>query len=130
MKRKTGRGPKDKGRDYENEVQAAILAKLGSLSPNDISVRAMGDPGVDLLLSDMARELFPLAAELKRTEHLELYKSLAQAEIHGKKEGLAPALIFRRNRSKSYVILQLDTLLDLLAERAFDRGYSSGWGVR
>ena len=110
------RSHKNKGKGFENEIRAAILEKL-ALSPNDVTSRAMGDPGVDLLLSEKARKLFPLACELKRTERLDLYGSIAQAEAHGEKESLAPALIFRRNRSEPYVVIRLETLLDLLAER-------------
>lgn len=123
MIRKTGRGPKAKGRSYENEVVAETLAALPHLSQADVTARAMGDLGIDLLLSQRAREVIPFAIECKRTERLNLYESIAQAEANAAKEHLAPAVIFRRNRSPSYVIMRLETLLDLLAERATDRGY-------
>jgi hypothetical protein len=51
----------------------------------------MGDPGVDLILSQAARDLIPFAFELKRTERLNLNEALAQAETNAEKEHL-PAL--------------------------------------
>ena len=91
MKRTTGRGPKDKGRAFENEIRTALLKALPSLSPSEITPRSMGDPGVDLILSQAARDLIPFAFELKRTERLNLNEALAQSETNAEKEHL-PAL--------------------------------------
>ncbi len=117
MKITTGRGPKKKGREFENEIRATILETFPSLSPNDILARSMGDPGIDIILSEQARQILPFAIETKRTERLELTKALEQAEANAAKEKLKLCLVFRRNRSSPYAILKWEDLLGLLKER-------------
>jgi hypothetical protein len=115
MKNKTGRGPKNKGRGYENEVRDSILATFKALEQDDVTCRAMGDSGVDLLLSKKAKEHLPLALELKRTERLQLTQAMQQAKSYITK-GTYPAVVTRRNRDDSLVIMRWADLLQYLAE--------------
>jgi hypothetical protein len=114
VKRTTGRGPKAKGRAYENEVCAAILAAFPDLTDRDITARSSGDPGVDLILSTAAVKRLPFAFELKRTEQLKISQTIKQAAANGKKEGLPYCIIFRRSREESHVILRLSDFLEVL----------------
>ena len=114
MKRTTGRGPKAKGRSYENEVRSVILATFPDLTERDITARSSGDPGVDLILSAAAVKRLPFAFELKRTEQLKIAKTIKQAAANGAKEGLPYCIVFRRSREESHVILRLADFLEVL----------------
>jgi len=114
MKRINGRGPKSKGREFENEIRAIFLAAFPQLDQNDITARAMGDPGCDLLLSPVARKLLPFSFELKRTERLKIAEAMAQAQANAKKDGEMACIISRKNRSEPFVILRLADLIKLL----------------
>ena len=75
----------------------------------------MGDSGEDILLSPAARKLFPFSVECKNQEKLNIWSSLEQTETNAGKH--TPLLIFKRNRSKTYAVLQLDDLMEMLDER-------------
>jgi len=75
----------------------------------------MGDSGEDILLSPAARKLFPFSVECKNQEKINIWSSLEQAETNSGKH--TPLLVFKRNRSKTYAVLQLDDLMRLLDEK-------------
>lgn len=56
-----------------------------------------------------------LHVEVKRSEHLNIWRALEQAERDAAATDI-PALHFRRNRSGWYVAVPLDDFLDLLRE--------------
>ena len=68
----------------------------------------------DILLSPAARRLFPFSVECKNQEKLNIWSSLEQAETNSGKH--TPLLIFKRNRTKTYAVLEFDKLLELLDE--------------
>ena len=74
----------------------------------------MGASGEDILLSPAARKLFPFSVECKAQEKLNIWSSLEQAEDNS--NGHVPLLIFKRNRTKTYAVLEFDKLLKLLNE--------------
>ena len=74
----------------------------------------MGESGEDILLSPAARKLFPFSTECKNQEKLNIWSSLEQAETNSGKH--IPIVIFKRNRSKTYVALEFEKLLELLNE--------------
>ena len=74
----------------------------------------MGDSGEDILLSPAARKLFPFSTECKNQEKLNIWSSLEQAETNSGNH--IPIVIFKRNRSKTYVALEFEKLLELLNE--------------
>ena len=123
MKRTNGRGPKDKGKAYERELVASILAAFPQLSPNDVLARSMGDPGADVILSEAARQVLPLAIECKRVaraESLNLAEALVQAQNNAP-HGIVPVVVYREDRHQSIAAINL-AYLDAL------RGYqSSDW---
>ena len=108
------RSAKNKGKRLQNKVRDLILEKLDILEPDDVRSITMGDSGEDILLSPVARRLFPFSVECKNQEKLNIWSSLEQAEINSGKH--APLVIFKRNRSKTYAVLELDKLLELLNE--------------
>ena len=56
--------------------------------------------------------------EVKRTEHLAIWQALLQVErdLPPDDDETTPAVVFRRNRSRWYVALPLDDLLELVRE--------------
>ena len=108
------RSAKNKGKRLQNKIRDLILEKLDSLEPDDVRSITMGDSGEDILLSPAARRLFPYSVECKNQEKINIWSSLEQAEENSGKH--TPLVIFKRNRSKTYAVLEFDKLLELLNE--------------
>ena len=109
------RSAKNKGKRLQNTVRDLILEKFNSkLEPDDVRSITMGESGEDILLSPAARRVFPFSIECKNQEKLNIWSSLEQAE--GNSGNHPPLLIFKRNRSKTYAVLEFDELLKLLNE--------------
>ena len=122
MKRKNGRGSKDKGKAFEREIVASILEAFPQLSEHDILARSMGDPGLDIILSKAARVIMPLAIEAKRVnrlENLNIKKAMAQAKANCPPE-LVPVVVYREDRHEAMVSLQIIGLMRLLGINVSD----------
>ena len=108
------RSAKNKGKRLQNKVRDLILEKFNTLEPDDVRSITMGDSGEDILLSPVARKLFPFSVECKNQEKLSIWSALEQAEENSGNHN--PLVIFKRNRSKTYAVLEFDKLLELLSE--------------
>ena len=109
------RSAKNKGKRLQNKVRDLILEKFNSkLEPDDVRSITMGESGEDILLSPAARRMFPFSVECKSQEKLSIWSSLEQADDNSGDH--IPLLIFKRNRSKTYAVLEFDELLKLLNE--------------
>ena len=108
------RSAKNKGKRLQNKVRDLILEKFNTLEPDDVRSITMGDSGEDILLSPAARRKFPFSVECKNQEQLNIWSSLEQAETNSGKH--IPLLVFKRNRTKMYAVLEFDKLLELLNE--------------
>ena len=108
------RSAKNKCKRLQNQVRDLILEKFQQLEEDDVRSTTMGDSGEDILLSPAARKLFPFSVECKNQEKLNIWSSLEQAETNSGKH--IPIVIFKRNRSKTYVALEFEKLLELLNE--------------
>jgi len=108
------RSAKNKGKRLQNKVRDVILEKFDKLEPDDVRSITMGDAGEDILLSPAARRLFPFSVECKAQESLSIWSALQQAESNAGKH--IPLLVFKRNRSKTYAVLEFKELLKLLNE--------------
>ena len=108
------RSAKNKGKRLQNKVRDLILEKFNSLESDDVRSITMGESGEDILLSPAARKLFPFSVECKNQEKLNIWKSLEQSETNSGKH--TPIVIFKRNRTKTYVALEIKKLLELLNE--------------
>jgi len=109
------RSAKNKGKRLQNKVRDLILEKFNQLEPDDVRSITMGDSGEDILLSPAARRLFPFSVECKNQEKLNIWSSLEQAETNSGEH--IPLVVFKRNRTKTYAVLEFDNLLDLLDEQ-------------
>ena len=108
------RSAKNKGKRLQNKVRDLILEKFNQLEPDDVRSITMGDSGEDILLSPAARRLFPFSVECKNQEKLNIWSSIEQAENNSGNH--PPLVIFKRNRTKTYAVLEFDKLLELLDE--------------
>ena len=109
------RSAKNKGKRLQNKIRDLILEKFNNiLEPDDVRSITMGDSGEDILLSPAARRLFPFSVECKNQEKLNIWSALEQAEENSGDH--APLVIFKRNRTKTYAVLEFDKLLELLNE--------------
>ena len=108
------RSAKNKGKRLQNQIRDLILEKFNQLEPDDVRSITMGDSGEDILLSPAARKLFPFSVECKNQEKLNIWSALEQAENNS--NGHTPLLIFKRNRTETYAVLEVNKLLELLDE--------------
>jgi len=105
---------KAKGRNLQKNVRDLILEKFNQLEEDDVRSTSMGASGEDLLLSPAARKLFPFSVECKNQESLNIWSAIEQAENNSGNH--IPLVIFKRNRTKTYAVLEFDKLLKLLDE--------------
>ena len=108
------RSAKNKGKRLQNKIRDLILEKFDILESDDVRSITMGDSGEDILLSPAARKVFPFSVECKNQEKLNIWSALEQAEDNSGNH--TPLVIFKRNRSKTYAVLEFDKLLELLNE--------------
>ena len=114
MKTRSG---KAKGRRLQNKVRDVLLEHFSEeLEPDDIRTAIMGETGEDIKLSPAARRKIPYSFECKNQEKLNIWESLKQAEENS--GDYPPILIFKRNRSKTYVTLDLEEFLKLINDRS------------
>ncbi len=104
---------KSKGRRLQNKIRDLLLEHYSDkLEKDDIRCAVMGESGEDIKLSPAARKLIPYSFECKNQEKLNIQGSIEQAEKNSDDYG--PVLIFKRNRSKIYVVLEISDFLELL----------------
>ena len=107
------RSAKNKGKRLQNKVRDILLETFDTLEPDDIRSAVMGDSGEDIQLSPAARKLIPYSIECKNQEKLNIWESLKQAEDNSKDS--TPVLIFKRNRSKTYAVLEIEEFIKLIS---------------
>ena len=110
------RSAKAKGRRLQNKIRDLLLEEFKELEPDDIRTAIMGETGEDIKLSPAARKLIPHSFECKNQEKINIWESLNQAEENS--GDYPPILIFKRNRSKTYVTLDLEEFLKLINDRS------------
>ena len=107
------RSAKNNGKRLQNKVRDILLETFDTLEPDDIRSAVMGDSGEDIQLSPAARKLIPYSIECKNQEKLNIWSSLEQAEDNSKDS--TPVLIFKRNRSKTYAVLEIEEFIKLIS---------------
>ena len=102
-----------KGKRFELKVAKYLAEKLQAnirRTPNSGGLSMKGD----ILCIDDNSILSEFNWECKNQEKLNIWSSLEQAESNSGKH--TPLLIFKRNRTKTYAVLEFDKLLELLDE--------------
>ena len=107
---------KSKGRRLQKAVAESILRHFPHLKEDDCFSTSMGAPGEDIRLSPRGRESVPLSIECKCQEKLNVWESLNQAARNCPEEA-TPCLVFSRNRSPTYAVVEWDFLIRLLSGR-------------
>jgi hypothetical protein len=104
---------KNKGKRLQNEIVKLILDYYPQLTTDDVKSNIGSENGVDVQLSTAAKKLFPYSIEAKNQETAKIWAWLEQSEknCHPNTD---PLLIFRRNRSKTYVTLNIEDFFKLL----------------
>ena len=75
----------------------------------------MSSSGEDIQLSPAARKLIPISIECKAQEKISIWSAISQAEENAGDH--TPAVIFKRNRSKTYAVVPIEFLIELLKNR-------------
>lgn len=106
---------KAKGRRLQQEV-ASSLAKRYDLTygqDEDFSSRGMGQSGVDIAMSPLAKSMCPFDIEAKCQETWSIPEWWRQT-IANTKEGRIPLLVIKKNRHETLAILRFEDLLRLM----------------
>ena len=106
------RSAKNKGKRLQNNVRDLLLETFNQLEPDDIKSAIMGESGEDIKLSPAARKLIPYSFECKNQEALNIWSALEQAETNA--GDYDPVLIFKRNRTKTYVVIEIEKFIELI----------------
>ncbi|MDD2328976.1 MAG: hypothetical protein PHZ13_11845 [bacterium] len=104
---------KAKGREFQKYVAECLQESLG-LPPEDVVSRPMGSPGLDIMLSENARDRFPYGVECKRTEKLSIPAWWKQCSANAKVEKLNPMLIYRRSHEEAMLVMRWDDFLEVV----------------
>ena len=109
---------KAKGRRLQDDICKRLLEHYkGILEEGDLRVAIMGESGSDIKRSPLATKVFPYAIEAKNQQKISIWAALQQAADNCP-EGDKPVVIFKRNRSETYVTLKFDDFIDLLGDKA------------
>jgi hypothetical protein len=104
---------KAKGRTLQNLVCEKIRC-LFNLSQSDVKPAIMGESGMDIKLSQLARSIIPHAIECKNVEKINIWDSWEQATVNGKKELLEPMLIIKKNGKKPLMVIDMEYGFELI----------------
>ena len=112
----SAKSSKAKGRRLQNFVRDTLRyifiekwTKLPKLEEDDIKSQTMGMCGEDIVLSPAAKKLIPYSFECKNVEKLNIWSALEQAETNC--DGRTPIVVFKRNRSKTFVAIEFSEWL-------------------
>ena len=105
---------KGKGRRLQNFVRDRLLMSFPTLEPDDVKTAIMGESGEDIKLSPAAKRTIHYSFECKNQERLSIWESLKQAEDNC--DDRTPVLVFKRNRSKTYAVIEFDSLLKIIGD--------------
>ena len=120
------RSAKNKGQRFTKSVAEELCTSL-SIDANEIRVTPSGVQGMDIWLSPTARKAFPFAIECKNQEAINIWAAIAQATANALGTGLIPLLLFRRNRSETYVSLHFNDFLYLIQQLNSKGGWRHGY---
>lgn len=103
---------KNKGRQLQQWV-AKEIRTLFNLPEEDCVSCPMGSHGLDIKLSNAAREVFPYAIEAKAQERSKVvYDWYEQSTANA--EGLTPIVVIKKNYKKPLVVLSWEDFKELI----------------
>lgn len=104
---------KAKGMILQKYIVERLLSYFPELTTNDIRSVPSSVPGNDIWLSEKAKRRIPLNIEAKNQEKFNIWQAIEQVESRANKHDL-PIVIFKRNRTRPYVCIELENFLQLL----------------
>lgn len=110
----TVRSRKAKGRKLQSDI-AEQIRRYFLLEERDVVSCPSSVTGMDILLSEKAKMMFPYAVEAKNTETASIWAWMKQAESNVE-PGLTPIVVFKRNRSDTFCCLKFDDFLKITSE--------------
>ena len=105
---------KAKGRTLQNKIVEQLLIAFPELTSDDIVSVPASVNGRDIMLSQEAQLKIPYSIECKNQEKLSIWEALKQASTNA--GVLEPVLVFKRNRSKIYAVVELDEFIKLVKQ--------------
>lgn len=117
---------KAKGRRAAQEAKDTMLkATKDWLFEDDIVVTSSSVTGEDLMLSPMARKIFPYCFELKNTEKINIWSAIRQAEAHclsanrgPEYPDYTPVVVFRKNNQPLRAVVDFHHFVELVSRVA------------
>jgi hypothetical protein len=110
------RSAKAKGRRLQDIVKKLLMETYTELRDGDIKTAIMGESGRDIQFSPIAEDIIPFDIECKNQETASVWAWMKQAE-ENTKEGRIPLVIFKRNHSKIYAVIEWEKLLEILNKK-------------
>lgn len=105
---------KAKGRRHQQWVRdKMIFYSCGDLTLDDVRSTSMGAGGEDILLSPLARSIYPYTFECKNVEKLNIWDAYKQAQYHADKVGYDAVVVFTRNHAKPLVTLDAEVFFKM-----------------
>lgn len=110
---------KGKGRKHQQWVRAKLLELFPQIPEEDIKSTAMGQSGLDLQMSKLAKSFIPYGFEMKSLASSAVYKPYEQAVINTYKASnlLEPVLILKGNHRKPLAIIDAEHFFKLVRAR-------------
>ena len=109
----TRKSAKAKGHRLQDDVRDKLRKEFTQLEPLDINSAISSENGTDIKLSPLAKKIIPYSIECKNQEKISIWACLEQAETNVL-PNTEPVLIFKRNHSKTYAVIELDVFIKLI----------------
>lgn len=104
---------KAKGRNLQKWVVSTVLRLFPVLTPRDVRSTSMGASGTDILLSQTASTLVPLAIECKNQEKLKQVYDMYDQATTGEGE---PVIVMKMNRRTPLAVVDAEYFFNLVKE--------------
>lgn len=102
---------KQKGRLLQQKVAHDIVETFSELSSDDVRSTSMGANGEDVMLSALAKRVFPYSIECKNQERLNIWAALDQCISNA--ETRTPLVVIKKNRHRPFVVVPWEIFLKL-----------------
>jgi hypothetical protein len=109
----TRKSAKQKGHRLQDYVRDRLRLEFPDLESDDVTCAIGSQNGTDIKLSPAARKQIPYSIECKNQESISIWACLAQAEANTL-PNTQPALIFKRNRTNTYVVIDFEEFIKLI----------------
>lgn len=103
---------KARGRNLQKHVRDAILRDYAGLTEDDVKSAPMGTSGSDVVMSTLAKEMFPYDVECKNAQAINIWTAYEQSKKRCP-GSLEPLLVVKRNNVKPLAIIDFEHFMEL-----------------